>query len=195
MKSQALKNLPSDPKKFHGPSQKSPPRLKTPPKKYSGSPQRPPNPIPASPHTSMNSFTPPKKWPGPLQLPPDPIPASPPTLSTPSPTRHPLPHHRRAPGPPQTPSPRPPAPPLTVIAVRVAEGPQRRVQVLEVAVAALALPHGRGVEPHRGIQLRQPRLVGAALPVVLVPDHRVPQAVHVPAAPWGERGQRGTPPE
>lgn len=59
---------------------------------------------------------------------------------------------------------------------------------------ALALPDGRGVEPHRGVQLRQPRLVGAALPVVLVPDHRMPQAVHVAPPPWGRAAGSLAPP-
>lgn len=47
------------------------------------------------------------------------------------------------------------------------------MQVLEVAVAGLALPHGRGVQAKGGVQLGQVRLVWAAVLVVLIPDHHV----------------------
>lgn len=57
------------------------------------------------------------------------------------------------------------------------------MQVLEIAVAGFALPHGRGVQTEGGVQLCQVRFIWAAVFVVLIPDHHVFQAVHVASPP------------
>lgn len=70
---------------------------------------------------------------------------------------------------------------------------------MEVAVPSLALPHSRGVQAKGGVQLGEVWLIGAAVLVVLVPDHHVLQAVYVASPPCargaraGMRGARLTP--
>lgn len=58
---------------------------------------------------------------------------------------------------------------------------------MEVAVPGFTLPHSRGVQAEGGVQLSQVRLVGAAVLVVLIPDHHVLQAVHIASPPCTHR--------
>lgn len=127
----------------------------------------------------------PKAPPGDLLCPPPPIrshPKVPPHHKIHIPALRPFP---APPSGPKVPS-RPPSIRTGIaVPVGIAERPQGGMEVLEVAVAALTLPHGCGVEPHGGVELSQAGLIGAALPVVLIPDDRVPEAVHVTPSPCG----------
>lgn len=62
---------------------------------------------------------------------------------------------------------------------------------MEVAVSGLALPHSRGVQAKGGVQLGEVWLVGAAVLVVLVPDHHVLQAVDVASPPCAQGARVG----
>jgi len=52
-------------------------------------------------------------------------------------------------------------------------------------MSSFALPHGRGVKAEGRVKLCQVRLIGAAVLVVLIPDHHVLQTVHVAPPPCG----------
>ena len=77
----------------------------------------------------------------------------------------------------------PSRPTFVTLGVRVTERLQRGVKVLEVAVPGFTLPHSRGVQAKGGVQLSQMWLIGAAVLVVLVPDHHILQAVHIASPP------------